>query len=76
MKVIVNNLEKEEVIDWGKVQLVISKVTGAIYLTLDSETNNRNDKFNAVDISDGQTNAYLIKDNFEPFHGSITLQND
>jgi hypothetical protein len=76
MKVTLNNLEKEEVIDWNKVQLVMSKITNMVYLTLDVEMNKHSDKFKGMDFSGGIINEFLVKENFKPFRGSITLQND
>ena len=76
MKVTINNLEKEETIDWSKSQLVVSKITNMVYLTLDVEMYKHSEKFKGMGFSVGIINEFLVKENFKPFHGSITIQND
>jgi len=76
MKVTVNNQDKEEVIDWNKVQLVQSSLSGLIYITLGIETFEQFDEFSAIQVKSGTLNKGLVKSYFKPFHGSITLQND
>ena len=75
MKVTVNNLEKEEVIDWSKVQLVISKDSTIVMVTL-SEKPFNDYCFCGVNLKNGSYFPDWVRELFEPFHGSITLQND
>ena len=77
MKVIVNNLEKEEVIDWNKVQLVISLGGIIVQVTKDqSNSNHDDDEFTGVDLYSGEYSQTWNTQGFKPFQGSITLQND
>jgi hypothetical protein len=80
MKVTVNNLEKEETIDWNKVQLVVSKYGEIVLTTIDKQSDCHfegtvifveNTLFNI-----GYHSEKWVKSKFKPFHGSITLQND
>jgi hypothetical protein len=77
MRVILNNLEKEEKIDWSKVQLVVSdderKKIVLVSLNIDSETETQ---FPGQELSTGIFYKSWIKSKFKPFKGSITLQND
>jgi hypothetical protein len=77
MKVTVNNLEKEEKIDWNKVQLVISKYdSNCIVLIADHQNPSDYDSFSGINLERGDYSDSWSRANFKPFNGSITLQND
>jgi hypothetical protein len=76
MKVTVNNQDKEEVIDWNKVQLVIGIESGKIYLVENNQQKTEPHLFRGISLSDGYYSEGLLKKHVKPFHGSITLQND
>lgn len=75
MKVTVHNLEKEEVIDWNKVQLVTNDDYIIMVARCQKESIDSH-HFCGIDINDGDYSNRWTKDCFKPFHGSITLQND
>lgn len=77
MKVIVNNFEKEEVIDWSKVQLVISKDDNKrlVLVSLNMKPENEQ-QFTGIELSTGIFYETWFKSMFTVFHNSITLQND
>jgi hypothetical protein len=79
MKVTVNNLEKEETIDWNKVQLVVSDNGNIVFSNQSTSTEHfegicleRGDSCN----KNGSYSKLWVKSMFKPFHGSIKLQND
>ncbi len=77
MKVTVNNQYKEEVIDWNKVQLVVNNYNkNCIVLVTDIQSESTEKDFSGVNLEDGDYSIGWSKNNFKPFHGSITLQND
>lgn len=77
MKVTVNNLEKEEVIDWNKVQLVVNRYnSNCVVLIIDIQVESITGEFSGVNLENGDYSNYWLKESFKPFHGSITLQND
>jgi len=75
MKIEVENAQQNEQVDWTKnPQLVVSNMSTPEVYIFTHETGE--DKFNGIRISDFIDNPYLIKENFKPFHGKITLSND
>lgn len=83
MKVTVNNQDKEEVIDWNKVQLVEYNDRELSYVVLLTSNVGKYDFGGTVVSSSdfkckevGYTSITFDKRMFKPFHGSITLQND
>lgn len=75
MKVTVNNQDKKEVIDWNKVQLVISDDDDNDFIVLVTSDTNES-IFSGITLYDNIKSNFYAKQSFKPFHGSITLQND
>ena len=74
MKIEIKNTKEEEVIDWSKPQLVVSKnISSRVVSTTGSHD---------IDVFQGYAHNEKVflkdwdKDNFKPFHGTITLSND
>lgn len=78
MKVTVNNQDKEEVIDWNKVQLVQATIEPyeIVQVSLAQYIENTSRYFSGTNILNGDYDPSWDKTKFQYFHGSITLQND
>lgn len=80
MKVEVKEAPSQEV-DWtNNPQLVISRLTNAIVLVHEDQTDRKsNNKFVGTKVSEPDFSEYSndwVKLNFKPFNGEITLKND
>lgn len=72
MKTIIKNKEQE--IDWNKVQLVQSRVTNDIVLVI--QDGSIEGEFEGIKLSNGDFSRNWDKNFFHLFDGEVTLKND